>query len=297
MNENIIITGSSGLVGQYLVPLLSKNYNLITIDRVPSDHTNIVSCISCSTILNNLSKDESYSIIHLAASRFDFGISSQEYFEENVNHTKLFIENIKNFNINYFLHYSSVAVFQGQNIPFTDRLNCDDAYRSTKFIQSKIIEEYCLINNIMFCALLPSAIHSEQKRNDTNIGKLKNLSNIIPFVPRINVLKSLTQLDHLCKFTEFVLSVKKTGKYMVTDFPTKTVTNIIIDYSGKNKICILIPYLQNILYLLAFVLTLLKFKYLTVNRVKKLFSDTSYDSYKESYNYDTYKIFLESINE
>lgn len=277
---------------------MSKNFNLITVDRKPSDHTNIISCISSPSFVNKLSKSETYSVVHLAASRFDFGIKSKEYYEENVNCTKKFIQNIKDLNISFFLHFSSVAVFQGQKIPFIDSLKCDDAYRSTKFIQSEVIEEFCLLNNIKLCILLPSAIYSDQRRTDTNISKLKNLSKILPFIPKIDVFKSITNLDHLCKFTNFLLTNEKTGKFMVIDYPTKTVTDIISDCCGQKKITIYIPFLRYILYICAFIFTnLLNFKYITINRVKKLYSDTSYDSFKEKYNYNSYLGFLKNNNE
>ena len=82
----------------------------------------------------------------------------------------------------------------GKNISYSDNLNCDDAYRATKYIQETLIENWCDINNIELTILYPSAIFSNDIRSDTNIGKLQSISQYIPFIPKIDNFKSLTYL-------------------------------------------------------------------------------------------------------
>ena len=291
---NLIITGSSGLVGQHILPLLRDHYNAIySVDRVSSEMTNIVSCISDPKFIREITFDFEYHVLHLAAARFDHGIDAKKYYNENVSNTILFLQNLKNINVTFFLIYSSVAIIPGENIPFNTSLNCDDAYRSTKFIQLKKVQDYCEFNKIPLCNILPSAIHTTIARNDTNIGKLEIVCKYLPFIPKINVNKSITSLSDLSRFTVHLLLNEKKGDYMVIDDPTIDVTAIIQNYAKRSIPVIYIPFLYNILMVVSYVFTFLFFsKFITPNRISKLFTDTSYESKKSLFNYSYYLKYL-----
>jgi len=291
---------------------LKKSYQVIGIDRNLGKNTDIVCDVSSNNFLDKLNnfKNKEIIVINLAAARFDFGATPQEYFETNVRSQKTFLENLAKFKIIKFIHMSSVASIDGRGIKFTNELSCDDSYRATKYLQEKLITDWCLKQNIDLSVLYPSAIFSMNKRSDTNIGKLQSLTRYLPFIPFIDVKKSVTFLPSLCRFIEMIiLNEVKSGKYLSIEKPVLSVTDMILILSSKKIKIVNIPFLKSLLMLIS------KFLYflggfgridmkLTPNRVEKLFSDTSYEkkcyksldiiTYPNSSKNNIYKV-LESV--
>jgi hypothetical protein len=204
---------------------------------------------------------------------------------------------------------SSVASFDGELIQYDENLSCDDAYRVTKNLQEKIISNWCEKKRIKKFIIYPSAIFLKTSRSDTNIGKLQKLSKNIPFVPYINVKKSLTFLPFLSNFVIKCLEEEMPqGRYLAVERPVLCVTEIIKFNIKKNLIVIKVPFLKQILYSLAVFLYVvggfgrIDLK-LTPNRVMKIFRDTSYNeinsidsidstSYNQFNNMELAKIFI-----
>lgn len=281
--KKILITGSSGYVGNYLINLLKKKYDLFCLDIKNSESTNILGNISDKRIFSDFDLNHEYIVINLAAARNDFNISPTQYYNSNVRDHKLFLENIHDFKITHFIHVGSVACIDGEKIIFNKNLSSDDAYRSTKSLQSYLISNWCKEKKIKFSHLMPSAIFDESPRNDTNIGNLQNIVKYLPFIPNIKIKKSVTFLPKFAKFIIYILSKQLTGTYLTIEEPVQNVTEIIKNNISKKKKIITIPFLKVYLYFFSF-LILIIWKIFKVdlklypNRVKKLFSDTSYSS-------------------
>lgn len=282
--SRVIITGSSGYVASDLIPKLKKKIKIVGVDQLPSKFTDLLTNIGSEDLSNQLEKfvDEEIIIVNLAAARFDFGANAKDYYNFNVRSHENFIKASKNLNIKKFIHVSSVAAIDGAKIPYSENLNCDDAYRATKFLQEQLINKWCAERNIELITLYPSAIFSDDPRSDTNIGKLQSLSRFIPFIPIINVKKSLTYLPNFSKFIlDCIFDKIPYGKYLTIEKPLLTVSEMSQLISGRNLKLVNIPFLyfilkmtSNLLYILGFFGKIdLK---LTPNRVIKLYSDTSY---------------------
>jgi len=280
----ILITGSSGYVGSDLVPRLRAIGQVLGIDISPSQNTDIVAGIETAELKMALKDLACYelNIVNLAAARFDFGATAQEYFNLNVKCHELFLDSLCEFKIKNFIHVSSVASFDGREIPYSEGLECDDAYRSTKYLQELLVKEWCQENGVNLTILYPSAIFSEDTRSDTNIGKMQTLSRYLPFVPEIDVHKSLTYLPKFSAFIGDVLKDKlSSGQYLTIEQPTLTVSEMIRILSGRSLRLLRVPGLRALLTMAArFLYTVGWFgrvdMKLTPNRVKKLFSDTTY---------------------
>ena len=283
--NTILVTGSSGYVAADLIPRLNSLTNVVGIDLVPSDRTDYSVDIASDTILtiSNTLLDGEVTIINLAAARFDFGATAEDYFRLNVSCHERFLQNLSSVKVKSFIHVSSVAAIDGREIHYKADLSCDDAYRCTKYLQERLVREWCEEREVELTVLYPSAIFSDDARSDTNIGKMQSMSKVIPFVPVINVNKSVTFLP---KFSKFILD-RVTGKlsfgsYLTVEKPIMSVTKMIVVLSGKDLVEIRIPGLRHILKCTAWALFVLggfgklDLK-LTPNRVVKLFSDTSYD--------------------
>jgi nucleoside-diphosphate-sugar epimerase len=74
----ILITGSSGYVATHLLPLL-KDWDCIGIDLLEGNQTNVV-----LDIANYHPPSSVNVVVSLAAARFDYGVSADEYFIQNV---------------------------------------------------------------------------------------------------------------------------------------------------------------------------------------------------------------------
>ena len=280
-----LVTGSSGYVSSDLIPRLKKEGQVLGVDVLPSVNTNINAGIETTEfkmVLEELSSDN-INIVNLAAARFDFGAIAKDYLKLNVECHELFLKSLMNIEVKKFVHVSSVAAFDGKYISYSDKLNCDDAYRSTKYMQEVLIQDWCKENGVDLTILYPSAIFSEDARSDTNIGKMQNISRYLPFVPKIDSNKSLTYLP---KFSAFIMDAvnKKlsSGQYMTIEQPTLTVSEMIRILSGRSLFVIPLPGLRPALKIVAkFLFVIGGFgkidMKLTPNRVSKLFSDTAYN--------------------
>ena len=149
-----------------------------------------------------------------------------------------------------------------------------------------LIKDWCMRRSIACVIPLPSAIF-EEKRADTNIGRLQIFADYLPFIPMIDVRKSLTFLPRFCDFLIASIDGKvNSGRYLTIEMPVLTVTQILAGICRSNMKVIRIPVLRAVMMSLAGLLWLLSggnridLK-LTPNRVTKLFEDTSFDDAEE----------------
>ncbi|MDC3343065.1 NAD-dependent epimerase/dehydratase family protein [Pseudomonadales bacterium] len=280
----VLVSGSSGYVASDLIPRLKEKMQILGVDYVPSEHTDICTGIESDEFKQALTKiiDGEINIINLAAARFDFGATAKDYYDINVRCHELFLSTLSEINIKNFVHVSSVAAFDGRNITYTEELNCDDAYRATKYLQEVLVKDWCQGNHVNLTILYPSAIFSENARSDTNIGKMQVLSGYLPFVPEIDVHKSLTYLPKFSAFIVDLINEKlPLGQYLAIEQPSLAVSEMIRILSGRALPVLHVPGLRITLKIVAKLLFAvggfgkIDMK-LTPNRVTKLFSDTMY---------------------
>ena len=298
----VLVTGSSGFVGSCLVPSLEQCYVVLGIDRRPSESTSMVSELS-EVCFDDSDVSGPIKVIHLAAARFDYGAAASKYKEENIDATRCFLNALDAFKIETFIHVSSVAAIDGAKIKYSKGLNCDDAYRATKFLQEQMIREWATRREIPLYILYPSAIFDHGQRWDTNIGKLQFVTRYIPFLPEIPSAKSLTFLP---AFSEFILACVDArvspGGYVTIERPVLSVTEILGALSYRSLPRLPIPGLRFLLTMLSGFLWVMggfgRIDYgLTPNRVKKLFSDTNYTSLPESLDAELYNFQADSCFE
>lgn len=293
MSQKILISGANGYVGRHLLRLLKPNFQLIGIDMKGGEGVDIECDIASELLSNHLDPNCAYIVIHCAAARFDFGINARRYFEENVDKTSLFLKTLGDMDIKQFIHVSSVAALDGKDIRYHDNLDCDDAYRATKYLQQCEVTHWCKENNVPLTVVLPSAIYDGTPRADTNIGKLQTIARFVPILPRIQVKKSLTYLPKFCSFIEQIIGKPSSAVYLTIEKPIQTVTETIKEQSGRHVLILPVPGVKVILYALAWVSwglgsLLGRDPILLPSRVAKLFSDTSYNDIDDGIDCETY---------
>lgn len=280
----VLVTGSSGYVASDLVPRLRRNHKVVGLDLSPSSNTDFVFDIADRETFLSLKKQKlsRLTVINLAAARFDFGASAADYFKLNVDCHRRFLACLDDLKITHFIHVSSVASLDGREVEYTEYLECDNAYRATKYLQEKEIQNWCEAKDVRLTIVYPSAIFSDNARSDTNIGKLQSVSKFIPFIPKIEVVKSLTYLPFFSQFiVDSVEGDIAEGKFLTIEKPSIFVSSMIKIIAGRPIWEINVPFfpfllkwVANFLYVIGF---FGKFDLkLTPNRVTKLFTDTSY---------------------
>ena len=173
----ILVTGSSGYVASFLIPNISKHMKVFGIDISENNLLNLKCDIAEDSLKSSLFTKEQTNYC-LAAAGFDFGAVAKDYYNLNVLSHEKFLQSLRGFNVRKFVHVSSVAAFDGKNIRYSDKLNCDDAYRATKYLQEVKIQKWCSENNIELIILYPSAIFSDDPRQIQILGSFNQYPSI-----------------------------------------------------------------------------------------------------------------------
>lgn len=298
----LIVTGSSGFVAFETIPMLLNHFAVIGIDMRPGIFTALQSKISEFSLLERGLQYQDLYVLHLAAARFDYGAIALDYYRDNVTETEHFLACLDPARIKGFVHLSSVAAFDGKHITFHDDLGCDDAYRATKFLQEETVQVWARKHDVPLYLLYPSAIFNKDRRADTNIGKLQSVAKFLPVLVEVPSRKSLTYLPTLSSFIAKCLCMQiEAGQYLTIEQPVLSVTDIVAGLSRRKSIIVKVPFLKEMLSLLAYLLWVLGWgrvdMKLTPNRIKKLFSNTEYDTLPETVDRVSYNADHETMNE
>ena len=265
-----------------VIPRLKDEFRIIGIDRNPGTFTSVEADISKLAPFKDVLAISGFYVLHLAAARFDYGARAIDYYTDNVTETEQFLTWLESKQVAGFIHISSVAAFDGEGIEFHERLGCDDAYRATKFLQGEKVKRWARHCGVSLHVLYPSAVFSEQRRSDTNIGKLQSAATFLPVLVKVPSRKSLTYLPAFSKFIEKCLHSRvEAGEYLTIERPVLTVTDILAELSRGKTVQITLPFLRTGLTVLAYLLWgvvggRVDMK-ITPARVKKLFANTDYD--------------------
>jgi nucleoside-diphosphate-sugar epimerase len=165
MIENISLTGSTGFLGRIIVESLQNNFAINCITKKDFDFLN-----STKLSVSNFSD----LIVHSAGKAHSVPKTDQEkteFFEINFEGTKRFLKSIQSCPIlpKSFVFISSVAVYglnSGNNIVENTPLNAKDPYGKSKIMAEKLVQDWCLENNVICTILrLPLLIGIDPKGN------------------------------------------------------------------------------------------------------------------------------------
>ena len=194
----ILITGSSGFVGEVLIQNL-KNLGIDTIglDWKPGKYTDIVHDISKSfKIDKNVD-----TIIHLAARLEHDRCTKKEYYSANVQGTENVLKVAKKFN-SYFIYISATAIYGDPNSPIKEetKISPNGNYALTKWSGEKICNK-CQEQGLKTAIIRPTVILGRKRLGIYKII-FKNLINnkTIPILGKGDNKISFINVDDLVDF-------------------------------------------------------------------------------------------------
>lgn len=249
----ILVTGSEGFVGKYLIKKLKKlNHLVYCIDRIKIERDNYFSFDLADdiSIIFNLLKDEDFDlIIHLAAAKGDYNLKYDDFYRDNVVVSSNLIELAKKLDINSIISYSTVSVYGHNNVLKSEDADLapNNTYGETKLESEKIFIEWFNSNPIKnkLTILRPSVIYGEN--NYANMYNLiDQLNKKIPVsIGKGDYIKSLVAVENVVDITIFSLNILEGLQiYNCTDKPypkLNQVISYISEIKGFSKPKIIIP--------------------------------------------------------
>tara|TARA_B100000925_G_scaffold230501_1_gene179057 strand:- start:7 stop:951 length:945 start_codon:yes stop_codon:yes gene_type:complete len=292
MKRNLLITGSSGYVGQeFILDEKVNNFQVISLDKDKKNNPDINLDLNDLSLTENLKTNlkghKNLSILNLAAARTDYA-SHSEYISDNVDGTKNFLNALEacNIKIDVFVHISSIAVFEGfeliNNKADLNALSSDESYKYSKAMQEIFISNWCIENNINLIIIRPAAIFSKFGPKNTNTKRLFTLLKYSPIIFSSKAKKSLTYVKNLVENIYLALCSKETGTMLAVEKPMLSVNDIQrIVLKNKKLFSLRIKIKKKSLLRISFFLTrflgiFLSDPIFTPNRVEKFFKSTGY---------------------
>ncbi len=182
--RKILITGTSGYIGNALCLYLKKNFVIKGLDKKPSNNLksakiNLLDFKKLNQFIKSFNPD---TVIHLAAqSLVDETINKKKYFLNNVLATKNLLLSLKKNKIRNIIFSSTAAVYKYRNEPIKEKnsLKPVSTYAKTKFKCEKLIKK----SNLNYIILRFFNVCSSLKINKKIVGELHNPeTHIIPTI-------------------------------------------------------------------------------------------------------------------
>lgn len=246
--EKILVTGASGLVGSYLITLLTDKYKVYGISRTSPDYIND----NYSHINIDISESKNYDllpekvdyIIHLSQSEDfrNFPDLAKKIFEVNSLSTLLLLDYARKISVKSFILASSGGVYGYGDIPFKENSQIQKNnelgfYLSTKICSEIIADNYTNFMNII--TLRPFFIYGIQQNKSMLIPRLiESVFNNLPLklqgkegikINPINVIDAAKAIEQSLKINKSV-KINLAGSEIVS---IKDIGNIISEILKK----------------------------------------------------------------
>jgi len=228
----ILLTGSTGFLGRYVLDILSHNFEVITTHRKKNtnDHKK-------DKIYFDLDKPNSYHqleniknidyIIHLATKVGWSGESLDDLYQSNVLATKALINLAKRNNAK--LIFSSAALIHGSNkrrITNKSRIKIESPYIKSKYLAEKLI----LLSGIDNCILRISGIYG--LNGPDHLGLNQTISNAINknklfHGKNLRGKRNYIYVKDVAKNIKFVLTKNICGVHLVAGKDEISIKNMI----------------------------------------------------------------------
>jgi nucleoside-diphosphate-sugar epimerase len=238
--KTILLTGCSGYIGHTLVPFLrQKRFSVIGLDRKSYPNTVdpldgfIQGDLRDETVLKRI-PDGVDMVCHLAAAKDDWGLSDDEYFDDNVTATRKLLEFGSARGIKNWFFYSSVAVLGSSVHALSESapLAPQGAYGESKAEGENLFRQLAEKKpSARITILRPSVVFGPDNPPNTNVYRLVNAihRNRFVMIGKGDAIKTTSYIENLVGATLFLLERMSEGvhTFIYIDEPKLSTANMV----------------------------------------------------------------------
>lgn len=216
----ILVTGCSGYVGSSLVPeLVSRGHDIVGVDRRPWTGDVPIRFVQAD-LLNpdrwSAALEDAEQIVHLAAAKADWGLTAEEYRRDNVEATRVLLDEGLRAGIDNWLFYSTVATMGSSDEPVGEEaaFSPRGPYGATKAEAELLFRRVVGREGSMRVVVLrPSVIFGPEHPDSTNVNRLIRAlqGGHFVMVGDGDVVKSTSYIENVVEATFFAMERAGTG--------------------------------------------------------------------------------------
>lgn len=218
---NILVTGSSGYIGSRLADRLDeRGADVRGVDRESYDG-HALTDVTTGDLLNastyrQTDLESVDCIFHLAAAKGDWGISKEEYYEDNLEATRKLIEAGVEANVKDWVFYSTVSTHGPSHEPIGEEADFEpiNPYGASKAEAEKLFHQLAAEDSEMRVLIIrPSVVYGPGNPPSTNIYRLIDAihNGRFAMVGSGSALKSTSYIDNLLEATLFLFDRLEMG--------------------------------------------------------------------------------------
>jgi UDP-glucose 4-epimerase len=238
--KRLLITGSSGFIGQYFINKYKDKYDITTFSFLKDN-------------IDYLDFSDTQVVFHLSALVHQMdGANKKEYEKVNVTQTLQLAHKAKEFGVKQFIFMSTVKVYGEETlVPYTEEITCNpkDEYGISKLKaenELKKLED----SNFKVSIIRTPIVYGYGVK--ANIKSLVSLVNKIPIIPfgKIENKRSMVYIGNLCHIVDMVIEQEKSGIFLCDDdkpLSTSRLIELIAKSLDKKVYLIKIPLFENLL--------------------------------------------------
>jgi GlcNAc-P-P-Und epimerase len=238
--SKILLTGCSGYIGLTLSPYLKqRGFSVFGLDRKPHPYPRhsldgfIRGDLRDETVLTRIPDDVDM-VCHLAAAKDDWGLSDQEYFDDNVTATRKLLDFGCARGIRNWLFFSSVGVLGSSATPLDESAPFAPitGYGESKAEGEKLFQKLCAEDpSVRVMILRPSVVFGPDNPPNTNVYRLIDAihTNRFVMIGKGDAIKTTSYIENLVAATLFLIERMTEGvqTFIYVDEPKLSTANMV----------------------------------------------------------------------
>ena len=236
--KNILITGTSGLIGENLYKLIkNENYNFILTKRkstiLPKLNVKNTEVIEWDFEKQNTLNKEVDILIHLAAEKKNKNKMRLINFSGTKNIVKAAIES----GATKVIYMSSVSIYNNYKSNIIDENTTPDpinAYGISKVAAENFIGNYCEKNNIDYTIIRPTDVIGSRNKSFLNLVRILNKGYFFYLGDHNKTITNYVTLSHVCYCIIYFIENTKRNDYIINE--PVMLNDIIVTISKVLKI-------------------------------------------------------------
>ena len=239
----LLITGSSGFVGNYFINKYKNKYEIKTFSFLKDD-------------INTLDCGDTDVVFHLSALVHQMGgASCEEYERVNVIQTLQLAKKAKESGVKQFVFMSTVKVYgEETDSVYTEKSPCtpEDEYGKSKLKAELELQKLEDANFKVSIIRTPIVYGYGVKANIKNLVNLVSKLSLLPF-GSINNKRSMVYIGNLCHLVDVLIQQKQNGIFLASDdepLSTTKLIELIAKNLDKKVYLIKIPFFETFLKML-----------------------------------------------